>query len=360
MSQPTNSIPYTSGTLGISAFTPPDTTVWYMLDAPGATNGQAMFDHGSASVGAQASIAWTFPQAATGFEFWGWQRSGGGLANACFDCADSSVPGVQFNYMNTLSTGSAIPSILYYNYSLAYGVHNITLTNLYDARDIHTDKFGQMSLDRFVLLVPQDPPATSASGTMSSALSMSQTSTSQTSTSQTSTGTPTPSSGSPLDMSAIIGGAIGGGVLGLVILGCLVYCWIRRKRRLERQRVSLDDSTSESPVDVAVEPYFFQQVRVGQQRGGPSYRSPESGASTRPFTRPSAASPQVSERRTKDTPVDQSQPAVERIELLSLSPTSSEEATSVPLRDTDAGFLQRDGLALLPPAYDADRGGGMD
>jgi len=93
---------------------------------------------------------------ATGFEYWAYQRSAGGLLSICFDCPTNPTAGAQINLLNPDAGDNSSPQLLYSVYNLSWAQHNVSITNLFDptaGEQIDSPgMYGQMSLDRFVLI----------------------------------------------------------------------------------------------------------------------------------------------------------------------------------------------------------------
>ncbi|KZO94276.1 hypothetical protein CALVIDRAFT_565923 [Calocera viscosa TUFC12733] len=196
-------------------------SVWGTNTAPGAIGGAARFDDNFAS----AFILYTFSQPATGLEYWGYQRSDHGLASICFDCPGTFTGGDRVDYLNTSTNGTENPRLLYSTYNLTYAIHNLTIANLFDSRitpSTTTGAYGEMNIDRFVLVSPATPPTSSATD--------SGTPTSTPGAAPTSGVGDTGTSSSSSNAGAIAGGVVGG-VAGLLIILALLWFFFWRKRR---------------------------------------------------------------------------------------------------------------------------------
>jgi hypothetical protein len=74
------------------------------------------------------------------FQFYGYQRSDGGVYSIRFDNGPDFE---EINVYNVSSTGNDHPVLLYTKLGLSNAIHTVTITNLYDAR---TSKYGQMNV----------------------------------------------------------------------------------------------------------------------------------------------------------------------------------------------------------------------
>ncbi|KZT51859.1 hypothetical protein CALCODRAFT_521087 [Calocera cornea HHB12733] len=357
---------------------------WFGIAAPGATNGQAKFDRGDATGLSQAFITYTFSQPATGFEYWGYQRSDGGLFSICFDCAPTSTLGDRIDALNTSTNGTEPPRLLYSKYDLSYAVHNLTIANLFDQRatigNATNGAYGQITMDRFVLISPATPPSSSSSTASTSSSPSSSESTSASTTGSPSSsvgaGTSGSTSSSHSNAGAIAGGVIGG-LAGLAaIIAIVLFCMLHRRKRLT------DISAYESKYEAVPQANANTFILGPAPRGNNAAVSPYSLAAPATYasspraaltetTTDSAQSPPLppvgytGERYAKGSRQRQApaQPNVRAPELPispSVYPATSESSwptstndTVVPRREQDAGFLQgdEDDESTLPPDY---------
>ncbi|KZP00723.1 hypothetical protein CALVIDRAFT_552454 [Calocera viscosa TUFC12733] len=135
---------------------------------------------------AQATATWTFPVAASGFVWYGFQRSDAGLYQICFDCDGNNPIQATVDALNTTSTGSDPPIVLY-STSLDMGIHTVLISNLFDSRH---GSYGQITIDAFGL--------TGASGASGSGSTISASTTSSTGSSSSTTSSSSSSTSSML------------------------------------------------------------------------------------------------------------------------------------------------------------------
>ncbi|EJU02503.1 hypothetical protein DACRYDRAFT_116178 [Dacryopinax primogenitus] len=363
----------------------------------GSTGGRAMFDQGSLP----GYITYTFPQPATGFEYWGFQRSDHWLMSICFDCPPGDTGGDQVGTgLNITTNGSEPPRLLYSVYNLTYAIHNVSCTNLFDPRTsikFPTPSYGQMNLDHFVLVSPTTPPTS--------------TSTSSTQPDGTATAGAGGSSSSGSHVGPIVGGVLGG-IAGLVILFLLFFFFWWRKGNnrgsglsqdmnggfelkyepppgdgirpsivvspqqqpiLETSPImSLTPSTVLPTISPMIMP-FVSPMMVGMQDAGsflgPSVSSgPSEIGGDRPLpARAGTATTASTTIRPRKITSELTGSAVTRSGE-TVTPSvypASPDANGPPIshriprrRDQDAGFLQGDELAedILPPDYSAATG----
>ncbi|EJU02505.1 hypothetical protein DACRYDRAFT_116180 [Dacryopinax primogenitus] len=364
MSTDTINTTITSSSTGLT-FVPAG--AWVSLAAPGATNGQAKFDTGNAQDGlANSYISYTFSQPATRFQFWAYQRSDGGLFSICFDCPATSTLGDRIDALNTTADGSDPPRLLYSKDDLSYAFHNVTILNLFDSRATiggqHNGGYGQINMDRFLLITPSTPPSSSTSGDASNV-------TSPSSVAEGSTSPPSPRS----NTRAIVGGVIGG-IIGLAIIVALILLFLRFRRRNEKPGISPYPMRYEavpqpnSPM-FALEPAHRNSdmvlspwSRAASAANGGAAREPPPNNTESTVIRPLAAVGYTSRGPKKGARPSAARPVTQASELVppSLYPPTSESSwtassdnTVVPRRERDAGFLQGDAEneASLPPDY---------
>jgi len=376
------------------------TDAWVPVAANGSTNGQSEFLIGDNLDGlADAFITYTFSQPATGFQYWGYQRSNGGLFSICFDCPPTYTLGDRIDALNASTDGTEDPRLLYSKYDLSYAIHNLTIANLFDSRATINGNgtsggYGQMSLDRFVLISPSTPPTTS------SALPSSTTASSTSSTSASTSSSPSAaavvpgggqSSGSSSNAGAIAGGVVGG-IAGLAIIALLLWFFVFRKNRNQRNSV-LDMNAEHGTNDYEPKsggpdlsgnpaaPFILgNQPQVGYANpaganhaywppAASSGSGPSNGAQSEYGYAPGAPAAGVAAAAAAPRPKGarnmSAEPVVRASELPtspSVYPASSESsgptsgyATVRPVREQDAGFLQGDDVEAmtLPPDYDA-------
>ncbi|KZT51856.1 hypothetical protein CALCODRAFT_521085 [Calocera cornea HHB12733] len=381
MSQPLVNTTFPSQTNGIT-YSPSD--AWDPLNSPGATGGSAMFDltdelHGYSD----AFITWTFPQPATGFEYWAYQRSDGGLFSICFDCSPTSTLGDRIDALNASTNGTESPRLLYAKYDLPYAVHNLTIANLFDSRATilgsTSGGYGQITLDRFVLEAPLDPPPTTTTSTTSQTSSTAGTTPSDSTSPSSGSGSGSdgglganpPASSSSNHTGAIVGGVVGGvAAILLAILCVLLYRMLQRRRQPatpEIHRLSMKSDAGfaaqpfildggHPPTHPARQPYYPTMVptsvsspSVGSESVQGLVSSPYTPVwSEAPAVQPTAATSPASPVTTQAMPSiygAMSEPSV-----------TSGYPSGVPRMDADAGFLQGDELdeaaSTLPPDYD--------
>lgn len=141
-------IPVGAGNALIQYTPPPAKDTWISFAAPGAFNGSGQFLIGSADKGV---ITFSPPQAFVGLQFFGYQRSDGGIYSITFDGANAR----RIDVYNKTSTGDDAPLNLFHINDLPNTPHTVVITNLNDAR---VGKYGQMNIDHIVITT-QDAPA---------------------------------------------------------------------------------------------------------------------------------------------------------------------------------------------------------
>ncbi|EJU04521.1 acid protease [Dacryopinax primogenitus] len=124
------------------------TSSWDILSTQGSTGCGSQFLLGPRDNG---TVNFVFPQPSTTFQWWGYQRSDGGLAQLCID--DSCQ---QVSYYNASTDGTESPRLLSSITGLSNTVHTLTITNLQDPA---VTNFGQLTVDHFVV---DGPPNISA------------------------------------------------------------------------------------------------------------------------------------------------------------------------------------------------------
>jgi len=381
MSQSTFNTTFPSSSTGI-VYSPSD--AWYALAEPGATNGQAEFDLTDQANGyGNSFITWTFPQPATGLEYWAYQRSDGGLFSICFDCPATSTLGDRIDALNTSTNGTEPPRLLYSKYDLSYAIHNLTIANLFDSRATilgATDGgYGQMTMDRFVIVSPLNPPSTSTTGSQSSTTSAAST---------TFSSSPSPSSDAGLggnapsssNTGAIVGGVVGGvAVILIAVLCVLLYRSLQRRRQASEPQTFAPkaEGTTVQPFILDGNPLTSQTTSQQPSSIRPPYPAASSSASG-----PSVGSASVHHATGvpyvpvwSDTPGMQSSNRVPEVPGDVVSRATSDAAPSIrahtiasssarrrdttsPRREQDAGFLLGDddldeASGTLPPDYHA-------
>jgi len=346
---------------------------WVPVAANGATDGQGQFLLGDDANGlANSSIRYTFSQPATGFEYWGWQRSDGGLFSICFDCAGLDPRGDRFDALNASTNGSEDPRLLYSNYGLTYAIHNVTVVNTDDPwatiQNATDGGYGQMSLDRFVLV----DPSSSATSSVASPTSAPKSSGSTSATSSASIG-PVPAGGESSNRSNSVGamaGGIAGGVVGLACIALLLWLLLSRKSwtHTVQDLNGEDDPNSHESMesDPAIVPFLLDAHSPEAGRGNrwPRKQAPQPAAAV-----PAVAAqrpPAIAEKSAEDQPRESSHRPVWSVprpsDLPAVLPSPPElgaaalsSALVFPRREEDAGFLLGDELETmtLPPDYDA-------
>jgi hypothetical protein len=178
-----------SATDGAVAYAPtPGDGSWAAIRAPGALNGgEGAFLLGQNDKG---KIQISPSQAFTGFRFFGWQRSDGGIYQITFDGARAA----RIDVYNKDSNGDATPMELFKVDGLRNTRHVVEIVNLNDTRTPRG--FGQMNFDHAVLITDDDsepePDPTSSSTNAPAPTSTTTTPVNTPSSTPTSTPTPTP------------------------------------------------------------------------------------------------------------------------------------------------------------------------
>ncbi|EJD50522.1 hypothetical protein AURDEDRAFT_112165 [Auricularia subglabra TFB-10046 SS5] len=145
-------IPVGAGNALIQYTPPPAKDSWISFAAPGAFNGSGQFLLGQQDKGV---ITFSPPQAFVGFQFFGYQRSDGGIYSITFDGANAR----RIDVYNKTSTGDDAPLNLFHINDLPNTPHTVVIQNLNDAR---VGKYGQMNIDHIVITTldtPAPPPA---------------------------------------------------------------------------------------------------------------------------------------------------------------------------------------------------------
>ncbi|KZO94278.1 hypothetical protein CALVIDRAFT_556547 [Calocera viscosa TUFC12733] len=354
---------------------------WGAISAPGATDGQAEFDLTDSAHGyGDSFITWTFPQPATGLEYWGYQRSDGGLFSICFDCPPTSTLGDRIDALNASTNGTEPPRLLYFKYDLTYAIHNLTIANLFDQRATilgsTSGGYGQITLDRFVLEAPLNPPATSTPSPPSSTTATNLASSDSSSASSAAGLGANSSPASSNHTAAIVGGVIGGvAAILLAILCVLLY------RLLQRRRQAQGPETHEFMLKnepTSVHPFILDGgMYQGQTASQPFYAatvpgsisSPSVGTvsvhgfGSSPYVPVWSEVPAVQAAGSQEVPpsagpvsraTSQGVPSV--YGPISESQPTSGHPSMMPRTDQDAGFLRQYELdevaSTLPPDYD--------
>lgn len=145
--EPDIQIPYGS-TNALWRLQPADPAAWAVIEAPGVFNQTAHF-----AIKDQDKAVATFmpPQAFVGFEFWGYQRSDGGLYMLSID----GKPTERIDVYNKTAGPDDAPVLLYRNVHLERKHHVVEIKNLVDPR-VH--KAGQFNIDHVVITAAADPP----------------------------------------------------------------------------------------------------------------------------------------------------------------------------------------------------------
>ncbi|KAH7103290.1 hypothetical protein BKA62DRAFT_828485 [Auriculariales sp. MPI-PUGE-AT-0066] len=174
-----------SATDGAVVYSPaPGDNSWAAIKAPGALNGGA----GAFLLGQndKGKIVISPTQAFTSLEFWGWQRSDGGVYQITFDGAKAA----RIDVYNPKSDGNAVPMRLFKVDNLSKAKHVVEVTNLNDTRTPRG--FGQMNFDHVILTTVDGDNNNAVNNTSSTSTSSSTSSTSTSTSSSTTTPTPTP------------------------------------------------------------------------------------------------------------------------------------------------------------------------
>ncbi|KAF7305146.1 hypothetical protein MKEN_01229800 [Mycena kentingensis (nom. inval.)] len=265
-----------------------------------------------------ANVTFVFPTPATDFYYFGIRRCCGGSYLICIDCDPDNRQFDTIDAVNTTDDGKN-PAGAHTRVSQAHslGIHEVILVNAADTR--FTGGNSQITLDQFVLTVP-DPNAGNGGGASSI-----------TSTGRTNTGAATAASSSTSSSTAsakfstsflapLLGGLLGGLVLLALIGLCLFLRRRKRQRLLERE-------------DRSFQPQFVGQMGTG--RHNPRPQQP----------------PQMYDRNGADWAPAQSQSTASY-------PVSSYTTTSHTRRETDAGRIATasetaslSSPGILPPDY---------
>ncbi|EJD35114.1 hypothetical protein AURDEDRAFT_117456 [Auricularia subglabra TFB-10046 SS5] len=145
--EPDIQIPFGS-TNALWRMQPADPSAWAVIKAPGVFNETAHF-----SIKDQDKAVATFmpPQSFVAFEFWGYQRSDGGLYMLSID----GKPTERIDVYNKTAGADDAPVLLYKNVHLERKHHVVEIKNLVDPR-VH--KAGQFNIDHVVITAAADPP----------------------------------------------------------------------------------------------------------------------------------------------------------------------------------------------------------
>ncbi|KZT51858.1 hypothetical protein CALCODRAFT_558385 [Calocera cornea HHB12733] len=319
-------------------------------------------------------ITYTFDEPAFGFEYWGYQRPDGGLFSVCFDCPDEYTDtGDPINFLNASANATDSSVLLYSNYELSYGIHNVTISNLVDARATYEGNYpggyGQLSVDRFVLIslpnstTTSDSSSSSVPGTTRGVGASSE-------SSLTSAAAPLQTS-KPSSYVGAIAGGVCGGIVALALNALLLWFLLFRAQNRRRAApvtygISKDSSPSATTPFLRAEAGCANEVPAmpaprprALPRGLDPWRPPQSldGDAGRPLA--AGRPPNKSARYLSAPPVTRHPglPPSAGAYLPNLHPTRPASGIGSPpaQRDEDAGFLQGDehDAPILPPDYNA-------
>ncbi|KZV89990.1 acid protease [Exidia glandulosa HHB12029] len=140
-------------TINVPAFDSSSVTLdppnsWTTVNANQAFSGGAEF---LVANQAQGRVTFTFPTPSSTFEYWGYQRSGGGLASLSIDGGAA----VQIDFFGPGTTGNEPPLLFFSTSNLTNAIHTVVIQNLVDPRVGHAD---QLNVDKFVLHGPIPSP----------------------------------------------------------------------------------------------------------------------------------------------------------------------------------------------------------
>jgi len=208
----------------------------------------------SSSSDIHANVTFVFPVPAVAFYYFGIRRCCGGLYAICIDCDPNAPIFDTIDAVNRTDNGENPPVVLFSKTFDQPGIHEVILTNMNDSR------FGtsQITIDRFVLEVPNDNPVILPSSTPSPPTSSSSSSSPSSSPSSVKT------SSSSSDIAAIAGG-VAGGVVCLAILLGILFC-IRRRRR--HREVLLESGSPSRPRPFYTSPAYDPSVMQEMDGGG--------------------------------------------------------------------------------------------
>ncbi|KAK1226060.1 hypothetical protein PQX77_010975 [Marasmius sp. AFHP31] len=232
-----------------------------------------------------ARLTFTFPQPAIAFYYYGIGRSYGGLYGICIDCDPNLMRFETVDGLNRTDNGQNPPVVLFSKTFNTPGTHVVVLTNRNDTR-IFPSGNSQITVDRFVLEVPDDSPesptqgqpttasesstafasssslatSTSKNGSLSSASTLS---------SSSSTATPSPSSSpnsNSTSSTAIIAGAVGGSLIVVILIfaGCR---WWRRRQHVTEAMINNGSFSPSGPF-----PSSPSQVGLSRRPSTPDLR----------------------------------------------------------------------------------------
>lgn len=178
-----------SGTLDILAS---NTSITYL---PAGAWNTTTYDGDLSYAYGNALIIYTFAVPATGIAWYGSKSGSGGNAQVCIDCPFNSTSGFLVDYTDpTAGNYLPEPGVIAAWTDLTFGIHNISISNLYDTQANNGQGgFGWLYFEGFQLTGTDGSNA--GTGTQASAVVLA------TSTPATST-TATPTSASPTSMSA--------------------------------------------------------------------------------------------------------------------------------------------------------------
>lgn len=96
-----------------------------------------------------SSFTYNFPSPSTTWQWWGYQTTGAGLAQVCFDDATDSACDI-VNYFNaSVIIGLSSPALFYTKTGLTDALHKVTVTNIQDTNN--GGQYGALSADHFVI-----------------------------------------------------------------------------------------------------------------------------------------------------------------------------------------------------------------
>ncbi|KAF8900784.1 hypothetical protein CPB85DRAFT_153439 [Mucidula mucida] len=105
----------------------------------------------------QATLTFTFPQAANAFYYYGIPRCCGANYSICVDCYPDTPVFITIDALNVTDDGHNPPVVLFSQTFDDFAIHSITLKNENDSRF----NKSQITVDQFVLQV-QDPDASTS------------------------------------------------------------------------------------------------------------------------------------------------------------------------------------------------------
>ncbi|KAK0498990.1 hypothetical protein EDD18DRAFT_1460990 [Armillaria luteobubalina] len=269
------------------------------------------------------NVTFIFPEAANAFYYYGIRPCCGGLYAICIDCDFDSPTGRYesidaINAINISEDGRNPPVVLYSKTFDTPGVHKVTLSNQQDTR--FPGGNSQLTVDRFVLQVPNDAPGASQSSTTSK---------------------------------APIGATVGGILAGIAAISLCFIIWLSMRRRHHTRHGNQPEHNDTNTSFYAI-PYEYSPFIIP---------GPRTKTSTAYVARADVTSDSTSRKRNR-TPVVAGASVSNSESLGHTHPSSSRMASSerLPRRETDAGRIDfdddDDDLRTLPPEYeDIFRGG---